>query len=218
MLTPAAELATRPERCIPPWRAMLVVSFGAFLTSFDAGAITAVLPLIGRAFARGIGDVQWVLAADLLVASALLLVFGRLGDRFGSRPFYVAGFGIFFCGCIVWGMAQNLTALIAFRAFQGVGTAMLLANSPAVLVRHLSSAIRGSGFGLKASCLYLGLVAGPLAAGWMAGHFGWRSVFAVEAPAALVGFGLALGLWSFGYRASPTRLWFLPQPRCSSLP
>jgi len=87
---------------------VLAVSFGAFLTSFDAGAITAVLPLIGQAFGRGIAEVQWVLAADLLVASALLLVFGGLIDRFGPRRIYLAGFVVFLCGCILCGTARNL--------------------------------------------------------------------------------------------------------------
>lgn len=179
------------ERGVPLRRIVLAVSFSAFLTSFDVGAINAALPLIQRAFACGISDVKWVLAADLLVTSGLLLVFGRLGDRFGARAVYLTGFVVFLCGCVLCGIAPSLPWLIAFRAFQGIGTAMLLANSPSVLVRHVPCAVRGSSFGVKASCLYLGLMAGPVTAGWMAGRFGWRAVFAMELPAALLGLVVA---------------------------
>src|ERR1700681_975480 len=132
-LIPVAARAWPPERFAPLPRILLAVSFGAFLTSFDAGAITAVLPLIQQEFGVAISSVQWVLVAELLVASGLLLVFGRLGDRFGPGAVYRVGFGIFLFGCLLCGLASSLAWLIAFRAFQGIGTAMLLANSPPVL-------------------------------------------------------------------------------------
>lgn len=190
ILVPAAE--RRCERGTPRWQFLLALSFGAFLTSLDAGAVNAVLPLIRQEFGGAISRVQWVLAAELLVTSGLLLVFGRLGDRFGPGAVYRTGFGVFLCGCILCGLAPSLPLLIAFRSFQGIGTAMLLANSPAVLVRNISAGQRGSGFGLKASCLYLGLMAGPVAGGWLAGRFGWRAVFGMELPAAIVGLALAV--------------------------
>src|SRR5471030_12833 len=146
------------HREMPKWHLLLALSFGAFLTSLDAGAVNAVLPLIRLEFGVGTSSVQWVLAAELLVTSGLLLVFGRLGDRVGPAAVYRAGFGVFCCGCILCGLAPSLAWLIAFRSLQGVGTAMLLSNSPAVLVRHVPAGHRGSGFGIKASCLYFGLI------------------------------------------------------------
>jgi EmrB/QacA subfamily drug resistance transporter len=188
-LVPVSERS--PERGTPVWQLLLALSFGAFLTSLDAGAVNAVLPLIRQEFGATISSVQWVLAAELLVTSGLLLVFGRLGDRFGPGAVYRTGFGVFLCGCILCGLAPSLAWLIAFRSFQGIGTAMLLANSPAVLVKHAPAAKRGSGFGIKASCLYLGLMVGPVAGGWLAGRFGWRAVFGMELPAAIVGLAQA---------------------------
>jgi MFS family permease len=170
---------------------VLAVSYGAFLTSLDAGAVNAVLPLIRLAFGGGIERVQWVLEAELLATSGLLLIFGRLGDRVGARAVYLAGFAVFLCGCVLCGAAPKLGWLVAFRVLQGIGTAMLLANSASVLTRNVPEGIRGSGFGTKASCLYLGLMAGPAAGGWLAGRFGWRAMFAMEVPVAIAGFAIA---------------------------
>jgi EmrB/QacA subfamily drug resistance transporter len=183
-LVPAAERAA-------PRQLLLALSFGAFLTSLDAGAVNTVLPLIRHEFGVAISSVQWVLTAELLVTSGLLLVFGRLGDRFGAGRVYRTGFGVFLCGCMLCGLAPSLAWLIAFRSFQGIGTAMLLANSPAVLARHVPVERRGSAFGIKLSCLYFGLMAGPAAGGWLAGQFGWRAVFGMELPAAILGLALA---------------------------
>jgi len=177
------------------WRIVFGASVGAFLTSFDAGAINAVLPLIRQAFGRGIAEVQWVLAVDLLVASSLVLVCGRLGDRFGFRPVYLGGFAVFVGGCLLCAIAPTLSWLIAFRALQGIGTAMLLVSSPSVLIRHTPAARRGSGFGVKASALYLGLAMGPLLAGWLGARLGWRWAFVMEVPAALMGVAIA-AVWT----------------------
>ena len=189
--TATAERTSALGRNVTAWRVVLAVSLGASLTSFDAGAINAVLPVIRQAFGRGISEVQWVLSIDLFVASGLLLICGRLGDRFGFRPVYLGGFAVFLCGCMLCASAPNLSLLIAFRALQGIGTAMLLASSPSVLIRHTPVATRGSAFGTKASALYFGLTIGPLLAGWLGGRFGWRSVFVLEAAAALIAFVIA---------------------------
>lgn len=192
--TATAERTSALGPHVTAWRVVLAVSLGASLTSFDAGAITAVLPLIRHAFGRGISEVQWVLSIDLFVASGLLLICGRLGDRFGFRPVYLAGFAVFLGGCMLCAIAPNLSLLIACRALQGIGTAMLLASSPSVLIRHTPVATRGSAFGAKASALYFGLMIGPLLSGWLGGRFGWRAVFVMEAAAALIVFAIAAAL------------------------
>jgi EmrB/QacA subfamily drug resistance transporter len=174
------------------WReTLLTLGFGAFLTSFDAGAITAVLPLIRDAFGTSISSVRWVMTADLLIATGLLLTFGRVGDRIGHRPVFIRGCWIFLLGCVLCGSAQTLSLLIVFRAIQGVGSAMLLASSPAALVKHVPERSRGQALGAKASCIYVGLVAGPALGGWLASARGWRAAFWIEVPAIVVVLALA---------------------------
>ena len=172
-------------------RVLLAVAFGAFLTSFDASGVNAILPLIRTAFATTISGAQWVVGIELLIAGGLQLAVGRLGDRWGHRFLYLTGFWIFVCGCAASGLAGTLRSLILCRAIHGVGTAILLANSAAVMVTHAPAGRRGSFFGIKSSCIFLGLIAGPALSVWVGGKWGWRAVFWTEVPAALAGLALA---------------------------
>ena len=184
--TPPSPRLSGPERYLA-----LTAALGSFLTSLDASATNAVLPLIRGTFHTTIPMVQWVLLAELLVTSGLLLGFGQLGDQLGHKRIYLAGFRVFLCGCALCAAAPGVAPLIAFRIIQGIGTAMLLASSPALLVKHLPTARRGQALGLRASLIYLGLAAGPAAGGWLAGRYGWRAVFFMQLPVGLLGLKLA---------------------------
>jgi EmrB/QacA subfamily drug resistance transporter len=168
----------------------LTAALGSFFTSLDASAVSTVLPLIREAFHTSIAMVQWAPLAELLAASGLLLVFGRLGDQLGHKRVYLAGFAVFLGGCALCAAAPDIGTLIAFRIVQGTGAAMLLASSPALLVKYLPAERRGQALGLRASLIYLGLAAGPAAGGWLAGHYGWRSVFWMQLPAGILGAAL----------------------------
>jgi EmrB/QacA subfamily drug resistance transporter len=168
----------------------LAAALGSFLTSLDASAVNAVLPLIREAFHTSIAMMQWVLLAELLVTSGLLLAFGRLGDLRGHKPIYRSGFWIFLFGSALCAAAPGMLSLIAFRIIQGVGSAMLLASSPALLVKHLPAERRGQALGLRASLIYLGLATGPAMGGWLAGQYGWRAVFCMQLPFGMVGLAL----------------------------
>jgi MFS family permease len=143
----------------------LTASLGSFLTSLDASAVNTALPLIRDALHTSVAMVQWVLLAEFLVTSGLLLAFGCLSDQRGHKRIYLAGFSIFLFGCVLCAVAPDIRLLIAFRLIQGVGTAMLLASSPALLVTHLPAKHRGQALGLRASLIYLGLAIGPAVAG-----------------------------------------------------
>jgi EmrB/QacA subfamily drug resistance transporter len=175
-----------------PLRLLATVAAGAFVTAFDSSAVNAALPLLRDGFGASIGAIQWVLTAGLAVTTALLLVFGRLGDLVGNRRVYLWGFRVFLPGCILCASAGALPALVAARAFQSVGAAMLLASAPALLARSLPARKRGGAFGAKAGALYLGLIAGAALGGWAPGRFGWRSIFWMQVPLALGAFVLAL--------------------------
>jgi EmrB/QacA subfamily drug resistance transporter len=182
---PAASSAHRADKPRP--YLALAAALGSFLTSLDASAANAVLPLIRASFHTTIPMIEWVLLGELLVTSGLLLAFGRLGDQVGHKRIYLAGFSVFLFGCALCATAPGVTALIVFRIIQGIGSAMLLACSPALLVKHLPAERRGRALGLRASLIYLGLVAGPAMGGWLAGHFGWRAAFSMQLPIGMIG-------------------------------
>jgi len=143
----------------------LTAAWGSFLTSLDASAVNAVLPVIRSALRTNVPMVQWVLLGELLLTSGLLVALGRLGDELGHKRIYIAGFHIFLLGCALCAACPSVVPLIIYRTIQGIGAAMLLASSPALLVKHLPAARRGWALGLRASLIYLGLVLGPALGG-----------------------------------------------------
>lgn len=136
--------------------------------------------------------IQWVVTVFLLIVSALLLTFGRLGDLRGHTPVYVVGMAIFSVGATLCGIASNVGTLILFRGVQAVGAAMLFATSPAILVRIFPPEQRGRAFGLQSMLVYLGLTAGPTLGGWLTERLGWRAVFLINLPLGLVSLALSL--------------------------
>lgn len=176
------------------WWVLLTVGIGTFMSALDGSVVNTILPVLERAFPGGVAGVEWVVTIYLLVVSGLLLGFGRLGDLIGYRPAYLTGFAVFVAGSAACGAASGLGWLVACRALQAVGAAMLFANGPALLTTSFPGSQRGRALGLQATMTYLGLTAGPSLGGWLAESLGWRSVFYINVPIGAI--GLALGLWA----------------------
>ena len=152
------------------------------MSALDGSVVNTVLPLINQGFRASLAAVEWVVVIYLLVLSGLLLSFGRLGDLRGHKSIYVLGFGIFILCSALCGFSTNLWGLIAFRAGQALGAAMLAANSPAILTKNFPARQRGQALGLQATMTYLGLTVGPSLGGWLAGQYGWQAVFFINIP------------------------------------
>jgi EmrB/QacA subfamily drug resistance transporter len=174
------------------WGVLLAVGIGTFMTALDTSVVNTMLPVIGKNFNEVIANVEWVVTIYLLVLSGLLLSFGRLGDMRGHKTIYLSGFGIFIVGSLLSGIAPNVVLLIAFRGLQGLGAAMLAANSPAILTKSFPVQQRGQALGLQATMTYLGLTAGPALGGWLASLFGWRVVFYINLPVGIAAIWLSL--------------------------
>ncbi len=170
----------------------MAVGIGTFMTALDTSVVNTVLPVIGKNFSQTISVVQWVVTIYLLVLSGLLLSFGRLGDMRGHKIIYLTGFGIFMGGSFFSGAAPSVAILIASRGLQALGGAMLAANSPAILTKSFPAEQRGQALGLQATMTYLGLMAGPLVGGWLAGLLGWRAVFYMNLPVGVAAIWLSL--------------------------
>jgi EmrB/QacA subfamily drug resistance transporter len=151
-----------------------------------------VLPIIRTSLDCGFASIQWVVTVFLLVVSALLLTFGRLGDLKGHAPVYIAGLAVFAVGGTLCGIARSVDILILFRGVQAVGAAMLFATSPAILIRIFPPEQRGRALGLQSMLVYLGLTVGPSIGGWLTGRFGWRAVFLINLPLGLISIVMSL--------------------------
>src|SRR2546423_5893760 len=174
------------------WWVLLAVGVGTFMSALDGSVVNTVLPVMASSFGSDIATIQWVVTLYLLVVSGLLLSFGRLGDLRGHKVVYVTGFVVFVLGSALCGLAPTAGALIACRALQAIGAAMLFANSPAILTRNFPPAQRGQALGLRATLTYLGQMVGPFLGGWLAVQFSWRAVFYINVPVGLLALLLSL--------------------------
>lgn len=173
------------------WWVLIAVGVGTFMSALDASVVNAMLPIIGRSMGASVATIEWVVTAYLLVVSALLLGMGRLGDMRGQRKIYLTGFAIFVASSALCGAAPSAHTLIAFRALQGVGAAMLFASSPAILTTSFPASERGRALGLQAMMTYIGLTTGPALGGWLTHVLGWRSIFYINVPVGLTAMWLS---------------------------
>ena len=125
------------------WLILSTVSLGTFMATLDGSIVNISLPRIQASFGLDIATVEWVVVGYLLVVGSLLLPAGRLGEVLGFKRVYLAGFTLFTLASVACGLAPGPEALIAFRALQGLGAAMLQAMGPAIVARTFGPHERG---------------------------------------------------------------------------
>jgi EmrB/QacA subfamily drug resistance transporter len=162
------------------------------MSALDGSVVNIILPVLNDYFKGNVASVEWVVVIYLLVVSSLLLTFGRLGDLHGHKGMYAGGFLIFVTASAVCGLSPTVTVLVAARAIQAVGAAMLFANSPAILTRNFPPQQRGQALGLQAMMTYLGLTVGPSLGGWLTQTISWRAVFYINVPIGVLAFIFSL--------------------------
>jgi EmrB/QacA subfamily drug resistance transporter len=173
------------------WWVLGAVGIGTLMSALDASVVNTMLPIISQSMSASVATIEWVVTAYLLVVSALLLGVGRAGDLHGHRTIYLAGFAVFVVSSALCGAAPSALTLIAFRALQGSGAAMLFASGPAILTASFPATERGRALGLQAMMTYIGLTVGPALGGWLTGQLGWRSIFLINVPIGVI--AVALG-------------------------
>jgi EmrB/QacA subfamily drug resistance transporter len=172
------------------WVVLATIGVGTFMSALDSSVVNTLLPVLARELSTSVAGIEWVSTVYLLVISGLLLGFGRAGDLYGTKRMYVSGFVVFIIASALCGLSPTAHVLVALRAVQAIGAAMLFANSPAILTRTFPPEQRGRALGALGTFTYLGLTVGPSLGGWLTGAFGWRSIFYINVP---IG-GLALFL------------------------
>jgi len=164
----------------------LVACILASSLSFVEGSVLSVaLPAIRTSYGAGAQEVQWVVNAYLLPLSALLLLGGALGDHFGRRRLLVVGTAIFAGTSLICALAPSLPILLAARAAQGVGAALLLPNSLALLNAAFQGEKRGRAVGIWAASGAAMAAVAPLIGGWLVGTVGWPAIFYINLPLSL---------------------------------
>ncbi len=171
---------------------LLATILASSLAFIDGSVVNVGLPAIGKSLHGSAEDLQWLVNAYLLPLSALLLMGGALGDRFGRRRLLIVGTGVFALTSVGCALAPSLSWLLAVRGLQGVGAAMLMPNSLAILGGAFSGSARGKAIGTWAATGAMTGAVGPVLGGWLIDSVGWRAIFLVNIPLALGAIGLAL--------------------------
>jgi EmrB/QacA subfamily drug resistance transporter len=164
------------------WLVLSLVAVGIFMSTLDGSIVNVALPTIMAELGVPLTTVKWVVVIYLLTVSSLLLFFGRLSDMRGRRWVYSRGLAVFSLGSLLCGLSPGATWLIISRALQGVGAAMIMACTPALVVDVFPLEERGRALGMVGTVVAGGLTMGPALGGILLQFFPWRVIFYINVP------------------------------------
>ena len=159
---------------------------GSSMAFLDGTVINLALPILESTFNTNVSIMQWVVEAYALTLASLLLVGGSLGDRYGRRGVYVCGVLVFAISSVACGFAVTTRWLIAARAVQGIGAALLIPGSLALISSTFPESERGRAIGTWSGLSAVTTAIGPMVGGWLIEHWSWRWVFFLNLPLALL--------------------------------
>lgn len=177
-----------------PWPGLWALVIGFFMILVDTTIVSVANPAIKAALdptTNDLDNVVWVTSAYLLAYAVPLLITGRLGDRFGPKRIYLIGLAIFTLASLGCGLSDSLGMLVAMRAVQGLGAALMTPQTMAVITRTFPADRRGAAMGLWGATAGVATLVGPLAGGLLVDAFGWEWIFFVNLPVGVIGFVLA---------------------------
>ncbi len=175
-----------------PW-ILAATILGSSIAFIDSTVVNVALPAIQANFHATVVDVQWVVESYGLFLGALILVGGSLGDLFGRRLVFLTGVAIFAVGSAACGFASNIHLLIAARSLQGVGAALLVPGSLAIISTSFDGSSRGQAIGTWSGFTAITTAIGPVLGGWLVGHASWRWAFFINLPIAAA--VVVISLW-----------------------
>ncbi len=173
------------------WRVLGVVCIGSLMGSIDSTVLLIAFPDIARELHADLVTMVWVIMIYILMGTALVLSLGRLSDMKGRKRLYIAGFAVFVVGSLLCGLARSGLELVAFRGLQGIGGAMLVANSFAILSDAFPPNERGRAFGINSVVWATGSVVGFALGGLILAVSTWQWIFFINVPIGVAAIALA---------------------------
>ncbi len=186
--------ATRPAACGHPGLTLAATILGSSVAFIDGSVVNVALPALQAGLDASAGQLAWTINAYLLPLGALTLLGGGLGDHFGRRRLFLTGLSVFAAASLLCLAAPGVGWLLAGRALQGLGAALLMPNSLAILGAAFAGEARGRAIGTWAATGALAGAVGPLLGGWLVDVAGWRTIFLINLPVAA---GAALLAWRY---------------------
>lgn len=170
---------------------LVAISISAFMVNLDTSIVSIALPTLTRIMNSNSSQVSRIILFYLLAIVSSLLFFGRLGDRIGKKPVFLAGYIVFTSASVLCGISRGLNMLIATRFLQGVGGAMLFATMSAIVIQNIGTEYRGRAFSMVAVFSGVGVAVGAPLGGFIVGNFGWRWIFYINVIPGIIGYTLA---------------------------
>lgn len=164
------------------WLIFSFVAIGVFMSTLDGSIVNIALPSIMKDLSADFSIIGWVVVIYLLTVTSFLLCFGRLSDLKGRRKVYTCGLITFAVGSLFCALSKEIWFLIASRSFQGLGAAMIMACSSALITDTFPSSERGKAMGAIGTVVAAGLTAGPALGGIILTYFSWRVIFFINIP------------------------------------
>src|SRR3954453_6505452 len=181
-----------PRVSARPGLAMTVIMAGVLMAAVDTTIVVLALPEIQSSLHVPLSGVVWVIISFLLVITLLATQVGRLGDMFGRVRMYETGFAVFVVGSLLCALAWDAGSIIAFRVVQGVGGALIMANSGAVIADLYPRERRGRAYGFTALGWTVGAVVGVVLGGLIVTYLSWRWIFWINVPTGVIAIAGAL--------------------------
>ena len=172
--------------------ALLASVLASFITPFTVASVNVALPVMGRELGMDAVLLGWVAASFLLAAAMFLVPFGRIADIFGRKRVFLLGLAVLTLASAVISLSPTVGFLLAFRAVQGLGSAMIFGTGIAIVTSVFPPAERGRALGINVAAIYVGLSVGPVLGGLLTQQFGWRSIFLANVPVGLAAIILVL--------------------------
>ncbi|MEU3275230.1 DHA2 family efflux MFS transporter permease subunit [Saccharomonospora sp. NPDC006951] len=182
------------KRQVSPWPALGALCLGFFMILLDTTIVSIAIPAMVRGLGTDLNSVVWVLSVYLLTYAVPMLFTSRLGDRYGPKRVFVAGLVVFTLASLWCGLSGTAEMLIAARAVQGIGAALLTPQTLAFITHLFPPAKRGPAMGLWGGVAGLATITGPLLGGVLVDHLGWEWIFFVNVPIGVIALMLTMVL------------------------